>query len=616
MNIDNFSSYGLSFESNGFNLVYSIIFSIMWIVAMIISIEYQKNDSHKRRYYIFSVLTFLATLGVIFSADFFTTFLFFEMMSLVSYVWVVQDEKKESVKAGNTYLAVAIIGGLIMLMGLLLMQNEIGTLRFDEIKEAISGLADKTYIYAAGTCIFVGFAAKAGVYPLHIWLPKAHPVAPAPASALLSGALTKSGIFGIIILATKVFNNSVTFGNVLLALAVITMLLGAVLALSSTHIKRILACSSISQIGFILVGISMMILLGEHNTIAARGAFMHMINHSLLKLVLFSFAGIIMMKTHNGDLNKLRGYGRGKHLLHAGYLMGMIGIAGIPFGNGYISKTLLHESIVEYYHISYLPYIQYVEWLFLLSGGITVAYMLKIYIAIFIEKNNTDLSKEPYASPITKMVFILSAILLMTIGMITSMADKIMDMGAGFFATHHLEHPVNYFSTVNLSGAFISIGIGLLVYLVVVRKCNIKGNIEYKDMWAKWFDLEFLIYKPILFAVLPFVFGVLSRVLDSVVDAIIILLRKTIYRDRPLPQELDEGNQATHIIGMIVDKTLVFVDKIFKTKYSSGISYEHKLAIFREREWENAVLIGRSLSFGLFMFSLGLCLVLIYLLIP
>ena len=616
MNIDNFSSYGLSFESNGFNLVYSIIFSIMWIVAMIISIEYQKNDSHKRRYYIFSVLTFLATLGVIFSADFFTTFLFFEMMSLVSYVWVVQDEKKESVKAGNTYLAVAIIGGLIMLMGLLLMQNEIGTLRFDEIKEAISGLADKTYIYAAGTCIFVGFAAKAGVYPLHIWLPKAHPVAPAPASALLSGALTKSGIFGIIILATKVFNNSVTFGNVLLALAVITMLLGAVLALSSTHIKRILACSSISQIGFILVGISMMILLGEHNTIAARGAFMHMINHSLLKLVLFSFAGIIMMKTHNGDLNKLRGYGRGKHLLHAGYLMGMIGIAGIPFGNGYISKTLLHESIVEYYHISYLPYIQYVEWLFLLSGGITVAYMLKIYIAIFIEKNNTDLSKEPYASPTTKIVFILSAILLMTIGMITSMADKIMDMGAGFFATHHLEHPVNYFSTVNLSGAFISIGIGLLVYLVVVRKCNIKGNIEYKDMWAKWFDLEFLIYKPILFAVLPFVFGVLSRVLDSVVDAIIILLRKTIYRDRPLPQELDEGNQATHIIGMIVDKTLVFVDKIFKTKYSSGISYEHKLAIFREREWENAVLIGRSLSFGLFMFSLGLCLVLIYLLIP
>ena len=618
MILENFSSYGLSFTLDGFRMVYSIIFTFMWVIAMLISLEYSKNDKHKPRYYIFSLITYLATIGVFLSADFFTTFLFFEMMSLVSFIWVAQDEKKESLKAANTYLAVAIIGGLVMLMGLFLLQSEINTLRFSEIAGAISSVNDKTRIYIGGICMFIGFAAKAGVYPLHIWLPKAHPVAPAPASALLSGALTKSGVFGIVLVTIDIFKDSQLWGKVLLALALMTMFLGAVLALCSNHIKKILACSSVSQIGFILSGVSMMVLLGEHNTLAARGVFMHMINHSLLKLVLFSFAGIIMMKTHIGTLNELKGFGRGKKALHFGYLMGAFGIAGIPFWNGYISKTLLHESIVECHHLTYASYLQFAEWVFLLSGGITVAYMLKIYIAIFIERNKEDkyINMTDYASNFTKIVFILSAILLPIIGLVTTFTDKIMDTGADFFGVHLLDHAIHYFSWVNLKGAVISISLGLVIYIVVIRKCSFKKEVDYKELWPKWFDLEFLVYKPILIYALPFVMGVFSRVADSLVDGTVILLRKTIYTDRALPQELDEGTPYTHLLGAIIDNAIKLYDKIFKTNHAKGNSYEHKLALFREREWENAVLIGRSLSFGLFMFCLGLCLILIYLLIP
>ena len=142
---------------------------------------------------------------------------------------------------------------------------------------------------------YVGCAATAGLYPLHIWLPKAHPVAPAPASALLSGILTKSGVFGMIVICSSLMPGNEAFGNALLVLAVITMFLGALLALFSVDLKRTLACSSMSQIGFITVGLCMMVLLGEHGSLSSYGVVMHMMNHSLIKLVLFMAAGVIYL---------------------------------------------------------------------------------------------------------------------------------------------------------------------------------------------------------------------------------------------------------------------------------------------------------------------------------
>ena len=141
----------------------------------------------------------------------------------------------------------------------------------------------QTTRYIAGFCLLFGFGAKAGSFPLHIWLPKAHPVAPAPASALLSGILTKAGIFGVLMLSTDLFRGDQLWGRVILYLGCATMVLGAVLAVFSMDLKRTLACSSVSQIGFILVGIGVSTLLRAENALAARGALLHMVNHSLIK---------------------------------------------------------------------------------------------------------------------------------------------------------------------------------------------------------------------------------------------------------------------------------------------------------------------------------------------
>ena len=182
----------------------------------------------------------------------------------------------------------------------------------------------------SGAVRAVRLRCQAGVFPLHIWLPKAHPVAPAPASALLSGVLTKAGIFGILVVTVYLLPGNRSWGVLVLILGCITMVLGAVMAVFSTNLKYILACSSLSQIGFILVGVAMLTLLGEHNALAAHGTVLYMLNHSLVKLTLFLFAGVVYYNTHQLDLNRIRGFGRGKPLLHGLFLCGACSLAGIP----------------------------------------------------------------------------------------------------------------------------------------------------------------------------------------------------------------------------------------------------------------------------------------------
>ena len=157
------------------------------------------------------------------SDDLYTTLIFFEIMSLTSYVWGgAGGETPGALRAGATYLAVAIIGGLTTLMGLFLLYHQLGTLSFAGMKAAAATLTDRSGLTVAVWLTLVGFAAKAGLFPLHIWLPKAHPVAPAPASALLSGILTKSGVFGLIVICANLMQGDCWFGDALLTLGAIT----------------------------------------------------------------------------------------------------------------------------------------------------------------------------------------------------------------------------------------------------------------------------------------------------------------------------------------------------------------------------------------------------------
>ena len=654
LNLPGICGMGLSFTTDGFRSIYAVIAAFMWMITSLLSEEYFAHYRNRNRYYLFYLVTLGATEAVFLSADLFTTFVFFEIMSFASYVWVAQDEREASLRAALTYLAVAVIGGMVMLMGLFLLYTQCGTLMIFELRQACAG-KDVT---VAAVCLLFGFGAKAGAFPLHIWLPKAHPVAPAPASALLSGILTKTGIFGILVITCYMMFHDRIWGTFVLILGVLTMVVGAVLALFSCDFKRTLACSSVSQIGFILVGAGMQGLLGEENLLAVRGTFLHMVNHSLFKLVLFSVAGVIFMNIHKLDLNEIRGFGRKKPWLAGIYLMGALGIGGIPLWSGYISKTLIHESIVEYIHligedISHIAVfgvidMKIIEWLFLFSGGLTVAYMCKLFVAVFLEENQDQALQASYDANTSyigitgKTALTVAAVLFPLFGMMPHLSmDRLADLAQSFMGAEGEAHRIAYFSLANLKGGLISIGIGLAIYLIVVRRWMMKkaldGRKGYINKWPKILDLEDYLYRPVLLRILPAIGGGICYVLDhfmdtiakilpiagsvqagffdTVTDGVIVFLRKTIYKESPVQYELEEGNEVTAFLGRMMNRIVFLLNHTIWRKHPNTTDYVHRFALTFAAFKENSAIIGRSLSYGLILFCLGFCATLIYLLI-
>ncbi len=558
-----FCGLGLNFSGDGLRVVLAVITSFVWLLTTIFSDEYFANHYRNRnRYYMFMLITLGATLGIFLSADFYTTFVFFEIMTFTSFVLVIHDESKETIRASGTYLAVAVTGGLVTLMGLFMLYSMTGTLQMDLLGQAVHSVESKKKFYIAGALTLVGFAAKASIFPLHIWLPEAYRVAPAPASALLSCVLTKTGLYGIFALSGIIFLYDANWGMVMLILGVITMLLGAVLAVFSVDLKRILACSSLSQIGFIMVGVGMQGILGHHNALAVNGSVLHFVNHSLIKLALFMGAGVIYMNTQEMNLNKIQGFGKNKPLLKGIFLMGILGITGVPLWNGYISKTLLHESIVEYIHIleasgQSVAFFKTIEGIFLFAGGLTVAYMTKLFVAVFIENGSGAKYTGKYMNHATATVLTISAVLCIVFGILPHLfQDNIAEMSRGFFSAEAPEHVIHYFSWVNLQGAVISICIGAVVYFLFIRKCLMKkeedGTYTYLNCWPDWLNLENKVYRPVFLSVLPFVGALFARTIGSVVEAIVLLAKEYIFNmddGKVIPPEDAYFSLYTHDAG-------------------------------------------------------------------
>lgn len=551
--LPNFCGLGLSFAADGFGVVLAVLTGAIWLLTTLFSKEYMVDERNRNRYYFFVFLTLGATMGIFLSADLFTTFIFFEMMSFTSFVLVIHEEGEISIRSAQTYLAVAVIGGLVTLMGLFMMYHIAGTLDMNELSVFIQAQPDRKPLYLVGVLILFGFGAKAGLFPLHIWLPVAYTVAPAPSSALLSCLLTKTGVFGVIIVSCKLFLHDAAWGQMILLLGLITMVMGAVLAVFSINLKRTLACSSMSQIGFIIIAIGMQGLLGEHNALAVAGTFLHFINHSLLKLVLFLCAGVVYMNLRELDLNKVRGFGKDKLMLKVIFLAAVLGIAGVPLLNGYISKTLIHESIVEYIAVlaqagQPTGFMRFAEILFLFSGGLTLAYMTKLFVAVFWEENPYPVARKktgPYMNKLTGAVLVIAVIVLPIFGLLPhATQDVLAEMGHGFMNAHAPEHAVHYFAWANLKGAVISIIVGVVVYFFFIRKAlmekDANGNMIYVDRWPEWFNIENKVYRPLMLSVLPYIAGFAARLAGTLTDGFIAILRILIFNDdngRVVPPE-------------------------------------------------------------------------------
>jgi len=394
------------------------------------------------------------------------------------------------------------------------------------------------------------------------------------------------------------------------------------------------------------------VLLGEHGAFAAYGTVLHMVNHSLIKLVLFMAAGVIYMNLHKLNLNDIRGFGRRKPALHIAFLLGALSIACIPpIGSGYNSKSLLHEAILEYIvhlqeHGMSWGYYKFIEVLFLISGGLTVAYMTKLYICIFWEKHPTkqeEYDQKKAMNPLSAAVLLLSAIVLPFLGALPGqLMSPLAERSMHFLGQHNPEHAIHYFSSANLIGAAQSIGIGAVIYFAVCRpllmRRNAEGVKEYVNLWPARLDLEELLYRPLLMDVLPRVTGAVcgfiaaipeSKLVQKIIPQIIVGvvrffselpemltvgLRRTILRKRQTPRPVPVGNRVTWTLGQTMNFAARLLNLTVMHRHPLRTDFEFVLDASWKELREGMKTLTVSVSFGLLLLCVGLYLTCMYLL--
>ncbi|MEL5864790.1 complex I subunit 5 family protein [Clostridium cochlearium] len=513
--IKNIMGTGLSLKIDMFRYIFIWLTSLIWFLVTVYSVQYLNSYKNRNRYYLFFMLTYWSTLGIFISENLLNLFTFFEIMSLTSYPLIIHDEDEYSHEAGDTYIIMAVTGGLVLLMGLFLLFDYTQTLEMSLLKNSLDSLGGIKY--AIVSLIVFGFGIKAGMFPLHIWLPKAHPAAPAPASAVLSGVLLKTGIFGIMITSQIITPNDKNISLAILILGFITMFLGGFLALFQRNIKRILAYSSMSQMGYILVAIGLMGILEEHKYMAFYGTTYHIINHMIFKVLLFMGAGVIYMYLHELSINHIGGFGKNKKLLKFLFFIGICGITAMPGFNGFISKNIIHHALIESKMLYKSLWISFADIIFVLSSGFTVAYLLKIFMALFIEEGVASNYKGKIKiSKVTFFPMIILAFMTIFLGVRGDLVMKILYKSAEAFNIE--AHSIgNFYSIGNIKSSMISVIIGVLIYKFFIKKVLRKGNGNnwwYENIALNWFSLEKNIYIPVLKSVIHYS-SLILRVFDE-----------------------------------------------------------------------------------------------------
>lgn len=576
-----FHHMGIGFESNNFSLLYAVLICALFLVAVISSREYfAEHPQRLYRYYTAIFLTLSGCMGVFFAYDLFTLFVFFELMSFSSYLWVLHNQNKDAISASNIYLVFTVVGGMSVLFGIFALTAVTGDLTIANLPQAFANPTVAQRAIPACLFLFFGFGAKAGVFLVHDWLPLAHTASPAPVSGLLSGVLTKCGIYGILMVAMKIMVEIQGFSIFILIMSLFNMLVGAVCAFQSGNLKRTLAFSTISQIGFILWGIAFWSLLGSHNAIAAYGTLFHMINHSVLKVLFFTMAGIVYAKAHSLELEELRGFGRGKTWLQGLFGFSVLSMSGVPFFCVYVSKTLLHEAVVEYlhFHPEASNLFQVSEWIFLVSGGFTVAYMLKLYCCLFIEKSETPWDTGDYATKPTLTALSVLCVFLFLLGAFPhSTFDSLGHYTAEFFSVHHLEE-IQYFSFTNLQGTLISLTIGCGIFFQNKLSAKNSEKLEYREKLKPENNFIEKLYIPILRAV-ELVCAVIMRCFDLFLETIATFSSQRYFK------------------SLIIPETFYFGEE------------------FQEKRKPLEVKVTQSLAYSLLMFGLGFIFTIVYLLL-
>lgn len=339
-----------SVEMDGLSTLMVGMICLLGLAVSFYSISYMGRYENRNP----GVLGFFANLFmammllVVTTANAFYFLIFWEMMTLASYFLVIfEGEKKESIQAGYLYMLVAHTGTAMIMLSFFVFYIDTGSFDFETFRQSQLSPAVRNLAFLLA---FFGFGAKAGMVPLHIWLPRAHPAAPSPVSALLSGVMIKTALYGILRMCVDILGASVLWwGLLVLAFGALSAILGVFYALAEKDIKRILAYSSVENVGIILLGIGtgMIGSASQQPTVELIGflaALYHTLNHSFFKGLLFLGAGSLDYSIHTRNLNEMGGLGRLMPWTALTFLAGGLSIAAMPPFNGFVSEWFTYQA--------------------------------------------------------------------------------------------------------------------------------------------------------------------------------------------------------------------------------------------------------------------------------
>lgn len=336
--------FALRVDSLG--MVFACVASGLWILTSIYSIGYMRGHGEKNQtgYFAAFAMCLCGAIGICFAANLFTFFVFYEVLTVATYPLVVHYRDDKAKSSGRKYLLYTLASGQLFFAAIVIVYFACGTLDFVPggfIGDALSGTTALIIFFL----MIVGGAVKAGVMPLHSWLPAAM-VAPTPVSALLHAvAVVKAGAFCVIRIVCYTFGpelcKSCGATDILVWFAVATILLSSLIAIQKDNLKARLAFSTVGQLSYIVLGVCIL------TPVSVTGAIYHIVAHALMKITLFMCAGAIFVTTHKSEISDMRGLGRRMPVTMTAFFIASLGIAGLPFMVGFVSKMSILQGAAQ-----------------------------------------------------------------------------------------------------------------------------------------------------------------------------------------------------------------------------------------------------------------------------
>jgi multicomponent Na+:H+ antiporter subunit D len=349
-----------------------------------LSVEREIADRQEPLFYTAWLLCVTGLLGITITGDAFNIFVFLEISSLATYVLVACGKDRRALVAAYKYLIMGSIGATFFLIGVGLLYMSTGTLNLYDMSARLPDAAFSRPILAAAGFITLGLALKFAMFPLHLWLPNAYTFSPSAVSALLAATSTKVSIyvllrFEFIVFQPNLDHHDLQFSYFLMPLAVLAFMIGSVAAIYQTNVKRVLAYSSVAQIGYILLGISLLSVAG------LTGGIVHLFNHALAKGALFLAVGCLYFRYGTCQLQRLEGCAKEMPWTMGAFVIGGLSLIGVPFTAGFISKVYLISAALEHQGLGYL-----LAALVLISSLIAVIYIWRVIEIAYFKPRPAD----------------------------------------------------------------------------------------------------------------------------------------------------------------------------------------------------------------------------------